>query len=167
MQIMAWLWYRVRGAQEVDSGDAESPVEKIIREAQLRGDFDRLPGAGRPLNLAENPWVHPDWRPAYDMLASTGYAPAVVEEDKAIRESILNLERRLERFAVHWRSLSPAERASRTEARERFLAEYMDEVRGINRRVEGFNITAPGAMHRGTLLPGPVLRSAEAQLPLT
>ena len=27
----------------------ESPVEKAIREAQERGEFDNLPGAGKPL----------------------------------------------------------------------------------------------------------------------
>jgi hypothetical protein len=29
----------------------ESPVERAIREAQERGEFDDLPGAGRPLRL--------------------------------------------------------------------------------------------------------------------
>ncbi len=27
----------------------ESPVERAIREAQERGEFDNLPGAGKPL----------------------------------------------------------------------------------------------------------------------
>jgi hypothetical protein len=31
----------------------ESPVEKAIREAQERGEFDDLPGAGRPLQLGD------------------------------------------------------------------------------------------------------------------
>lgn len=39
----------------------ESPVERQIREAMERGDFDNLPGAGRPLNLGrpghERPWA--------------------------------------------------------------------------------------------------------------
>ncbi|NHI20736.1 DUF1992 domain-containing protein [Phycicoccus endophyticus] len=39
----------------------ESPVERAIREAQERGEFDDLPGAGRPLDLgdADDPmwWV--------------------------------------------------------------------------------------------------------------
>ncbi|OFE18938.1 hypothetical protein BA895_01935 [Humibacillus sp. DSM 29435] len=37
----------------------ESPVEKQIREAQERGDFDDLPGAGRPLDLGD--LNDPDW----------------------------------------------------------------------------------------------------------
>ena len=40
----------------------ESPVERAIREAQERGEFDDLPGTGKPLNLKDvgDPlwWVH-------------------------------------------------------------------------------------------------------------
>ncbi len=31
----------------------ESPVERAIREAQERGEFDDLPGAGRPLSMRD------------------------------------------------------------------------------------------------------------------
>ena len=37
----------------------ESPVEKQIRLAQERGDFDNLPGAGKPLDLGD--LNDPDW----------------------------------------------------------------------------------------------------------
>lgn len=37
----------------------ESAVEKAIREAQERGEFDNLPGAGKPLDLRDS--GDPDW----------------------------------------------------------------------------------------------------------
>jgi hypothetical protein len=37
----------------------ESPVERQIREALQRGDFDNLPGAGKPLDLSDAD--DPDW----------------------------------------------------------------------------------------------------------
>lgn len=37
----------------------ESPVERAIREAQERGEFDDLPGAGKPLDLHDA--NDPDW----------------------------------------------------------------------------------------------------------
>jgi hypothetical protein len=37
----------------------ESPVDRAIREAQERGAFDDLPGAGKPLNLGDS--SDPDW----------------------------------------------------------------------------------------------------------
>ena len=40
----------------------ESPVERAIREAQERGEFDNLPGAGKPLRNLGSPDVEdPDW----------------------------------------------------------------------------------------------------------
>lgn len=38
----------------------ESVVDKQIREAQERGDFDDLPGAGKPLAGLDQPY-DPDW----------------------------------------------------------------------------------------------------------
>ena len=37
----------------------ESSVERQIREAQERGEFDNLPGAGKPLDLSDSD--DPDW----------------------------------------------------------------------------------------------------------
>ncbi|WP_020141896.1 DUF1992 domain-containing protein [Terracoccus sp. 273MFTsu3.1] len=37
----------------------ESPVDRQIREAQERGEFDNLPGAGKPLDLSDS--GDPDW----------------------------------------------------------------------------------------------------------
>ena len=40
----------------------ESPVEKAIREAQERGEFDNLPGTGKPLrSLGDPERDDPDW----------------------------------------------------------------------------------------------------------
>src|SRR6202043_3117855 len=34
-------------------------VEDVIREAMERGEFDNLPGKGRPLNLTQDPLLDP------------------------------------------------------------------------------------------------------------
>src|SRR6476661_1791 len=40
----------------------ESPVERAIREAQERGEFDNLPGTGKPLrSLGDPEREDPDW----------------------------------------------------------------------------------------------------------
>lgn len=140
------------------------PIEKIIQEAQERGDFDNLSGAGKPLNLNENPWVPPDWQMAYRMLASSGFAPDVVEEDKAIRGQIADLERTLERFADRWDVLSVDRRRAQLPAREKFLRDYLEEIRTINSRIHSFNATAPRAMNRGTLVPATMRQVAESRL---
>jgi Domain of unknown function (DUF1992) len=77
----------------------ESPVEKAIREAQERGEFDNLSGAGKPLRNLGSPDVDdPDWwvkglvqREQLDM---TGAMPPVIalrKEAADFPESLLDL----------------------------------------------------------------------------
>lgn len=145
-------------------------IEKIIQKAMERGEFDNLPGAGNPLDLRENPFVPPDWQMAYRMLASNGFAPDVVEEDKVLRARMAELEKRLESFARRWDGWKrtpwrDAERSSRLAARQAFLQEYEEELRAINSSIHTFNAKAPGAMRRGTLPIAAMLNAAEARLP--
>jgi len=50
-------------------------VERRIAEAMEQGQFDGLPGAGRPLDLDEEPLVAPELRTAYRILKNAGYVP--------------------------------------------------------------------------------------------
>jgi DnaJ family protein C protein 28 len=145
------------------------PVEEIIRKAQERGDFDNLPGKGRPLDLRENPFVPPDMQLAYRMLANSGYAPDVVEEDKALRARIAHLEQQLQGFVRRWTnwrgtSWSEGQRLERLAARERFLRDYAEEARAINGHIHVFNASAPPAMQRGALPVISMVTKAEERL---
>jgi hypothetical protein len=50
-------------------------VEQRIAEAAERGDFDQLPGAGKPLELDNDPMIPRDLRIAYRVLRNAGYVP--------------------------------------------------------------------------------------------
>lgn len=75
----------------------ESPVERQIREAQERGEFDNLPGAGKPLtNLGSAD--DPDWwvrglikREGLDMTGALPPALALRKEAAGFPESLLEL----------------------------------------------------------------------------
>jgi hypothetical protein len=55
-------------------------AERRVREAIERGDLDDLPGAGKPLELDEDPLVLPQHlRTAYRMLKNAGFVPPEVE----------------------------------------------------------------------------------------
>ncbi len=54
-------------------------VEEKIQEAMARGDFDDLPGAGRPLDLDGYFAAPEDLRMAWSVLRNAGYRPAEVE----------------------------------------------------------------------------------------
>jgi len=68
-------------------------AERKIEEAIARGELDELPGAGRPLELDDDPLVPEDLRLAYRILRNAGYVPPEVH---ALRE-ISQLERLLQR----------------------------------------------------------------------
>ncbi len=77
----------------------ESPVERAIREAQERGEFDNLPGAGKPLRNLGSPDVEdPDWwvkglvqREQLDMTGAMPPAIALRKEAATFPESLLDL----------------------------------------------------------------------------
>jgi hypothetical protein len=67
-------------------------VEQKLLEAVSRGEFDDLPGAGRPLDLDKDPLVPEDLRLAYRILKNAGFVPPEVQT--------LNEIAALERLAI-------------------------------------------------------------------
>ena len=61
-------------------------AERRIREAQERGEFDDLPGAGAPLDLDDDSLVPEDLRAAYRVLKNSGFVPPELEVYREIRE---------------------------------------------------------------------------------
>ncbi len=65
-------------------------IDRAIRNAQQRGDFDDLPGAGKPLQIYSNP-LAPEWDVASGILKDAGVAPFWVELDKEILAEVAAL----------------------------------------------------------------------------
>ena len=63
-------------------------VEQRIREALDRGDFDDLPGKGKPLPIEDNSMVPDDLRLAYKILKNADCLPPELE----LRKEILQME---------------------------------------------------------------------------
>ena len=66
-------------------------IENKIREAINNGEFDNLPGKGKPLDLTEYFNTPCDLRLGYALLKSAGYVPVEVE----LRRELEMLEARL------------------------------------------------------------------------
>jgi hypothetical protein len=62
----------------------EKIVEDRIKKAQHRGDFENLPGAGRPLNLQDDQHIPQDLRLAYKILKNADCLPPEIELKKEI-----------------------------------------------------------------------------------
>ena len=64
----------------------DKAVESIIKEAMERGEFDNLPGKGKPIDLTAYFDTPEEVRVAYAMLKNAGMAPREVELLKEIAE---------------------------------------------------------------------------------
>lgn len=64
----------------------DAVAEERIQEAIRRGDFDALPGAGKPLVLDDDPLVPAEVRAANRILRNAGLVPIEVLERREIAE---------------------------------------------------------------------------------
>ena len=67
-------------------------AEKKLAEAVSRGELDDLPGAGRPLDLDDDPLVPDDLKLAYRILKNAGCVPAEVKAAKKLELAKARIE---------------------------------------------------------------------------
>ncbi len=60
-------------------------IEQKIREAQMKGEFDNLPGTGKPVEIEDDRHVPEDLRMAYKILKNANCVPPELELKKEIR----------------------------------------------------------------------------------
>ncbi len=132
----------------------EGVVDKQIRDAIERGEFDGLSGRGRPIDLGENPFVPRDWRLAYKLMQDAGVSPEWIEQDKEIRRELSSLgdwiesnARSVREQAARAKKLAPdqmiAEYKRLTEERDRISNRYRARATELNRQIDLFNLKAP------------------------
>ena len=64
----------------------ERLADAHIDAAAERGEFDNLPGAGKPLDLDDDRDVPPELRAGYRLLKNAGFVPPELEARREIRE---------------------------------------------------------------------------------
>ena len=65
----------------------EKIIEERILQAQRRGDFDNLPGSGKPLEIEDDRHIPEDLRLAYKILKNAGCIPPEIELKKEIHQT--------------------------------------------------------------------------------
>jgi DnaJ family protein C protein 28 len=131
----------------------QSWVDRQIREAQERGEFENLPGMGQPLDLTPNPFAKGQ-EIAFKVLQDAGFAPDWIELDKAIRDKLEKTRAALSRSWA-WREARLAELADQAEKwalaeQQRVLAgwqqavaSFEEEVESINKEIADLNLKVP------------------------
>ena len=128
-------------------------VEAQIQEAQARGEFDNLPGFGKPLDLDSNQFAG-DKALAYGMLKQNGFAPPEIELAKEIRSESEKAEAKLAKLRHRGNSLrtrrippSAGEKRAFNVAIEKAAADYDQLLRELNRKILTLNLMTPSSMH--------------------
>jgi hypothetical protein len=118
----------------------ESAVDKQIRQAEERGDFDNLPGRGKPLQLEE--W-DADWGIAYHVLKQAGETLPWI----ALGRDIDTALGRLRGMLAHVPRIAAGER---DRARQR----YLREAAAVDKMLEEYAFIVPVRhLERGRLPP--------------
>lgn len=123
--------------------DYESAADRAIRRAMEAGEFDDIPGKGKPLDLG-GPYDADTWA-ARRIMKNAGVAPAWVEQRKEIVEAVAEARAALVR-SLKWReaALQGGERADVVSAQwSRALDRYREAVQGLNKRIRDYNLGAP------------------------
>lgn len=112
-------------------------VDDLLQEAARRGEFDNLPGAGRPLQLTDNPHAG-DTQMAYKMVKDGGYTLGFVAERQKLLERVAILRGQLKRAAQRNDGTIGAQLGWQTS-----LASLQKQVEKLNRAIRDYNLKAP------------------------
>jgi hypothetical protein len=116
----------------------ESAIDQQIREAQERGDFDNLPGQGRP--LPSEPWDD-EWGLAYHILRQAGETLPWISLSRDIEVAQTKLRALL-------RDAATVPCAERARARER----YLREAAALDKLLQEYAFVVPSRqLERGRL----------------
>lgn len=121
--------------------ETDDPVRKAMQE----GQFDDLPGKGKPLNLDENPFADPEWELAQHMLKSSGYSLPWIETRQEIEKELAEIRAELRR-TCEWRqvSLEQGQPAAQIEKEwQQGVRVFRERVLELNKRIRDYNLQAP------------------------
>lgn len=148
-----------------------SYIEEQIRAAQEHGAFDNLPGAGKPLQLDENPFAG-ERALAFSLLKSHQLAPREIElvrevdeERRKAEEILASLRRRRDYLSGRRLPPFPSERRAYNVLRSRTLERYGQALRAVNAKTLSLNLMAPVALHRRIIDVEERLRAFSAAFP--
>ena len=119
-------------------------VNDLILESMSRGEFNNLPGAGKPLPQLEeppNPVLDRTTERLNQILVNTGFAPQWVTLGKDITTQVNQLRNKI---CVKWTQLGPLPMdLHKARKWEELLDEYKCDLISVNKMVDKFNLIVP------------------------
>jgi DnaJ family protein C protein 28 len=130
----------------MSTDDTDRAVDRAIREAMERGEFDNLPGKGKPLKLGSE--QDDDTWAARRILQNSGYSPDWIADRREIEAAVEAARRALARSWA-WRvealaGGSPYALAS--DEWQRAIRRFREEAGQANQRIRTYNLKIPASL---------------------
>lgn len=120
-------------------------IDEQIRRAMEDGQFDNLPGKGRPINLDENPFEDPEWRMAHHLLQEGGFSLPWIEARREIDSELESARQRLSQaWAKQRASLAHGVDLHRIDLEWKAAQQqFIQKLESINKLIRDYNLQAP------------------------
>lgn len=132
------------------AGHADDQIQKAIEN----GEFDNLPGMGRPFRFENDKMVPEGWRLAYRIMRDNDIQPEWIALQKELHAVIEKERRALQAAYARWRVAedkqgrdldSVRERLAQQDRYEESLTLFRLRVKAINRKINTYNLKVPNA----------------------
>jgi DnaJ family protein C protein 28 len=120
-------------------------LDEIIQRAIAEGQFDNLPGKGKPLQLDENPHEDAEWRTAHRILKNAGFTLPWIETLRAIEDDLESARMGLSRtWAWRFDSLASAQDPDWIESEWlQAIETFQEKISALNKRILNYNLQVP------------------------
>ena len=134
-----------------------SLIDKQLAEARERGEFENLPGEGKPFNFEADRLVPLEQRLAYKVMRDNDIQPNWISLQKEIESDVQQAHKKLQRAKrFYQKAFSSLDgRRDIDSVRQRFQAEdqwnaakeqFRHEITRINKKIASYNLQVP-ALH--------------------
>ncbi|PKO09970.1 MAG: hypothetical protein CVU40_07055 [Chloroflexi bacterium HGW-Chloroflexi-2] len=124
-------------------------IDEIIKRAMEAGEFDNLPGTGKPIEWKDNPFTPNEWRMAEDLLKKNDLAYPWMEKRKEIEKLIIDLK-------IKIALMTPLSKVAEEEISNQILK--------INKEIFDYNLSVPGVrLQRRTITLEEILLSIKQE----
>lgn len=118
--------------------------EEQIRRAMQEGQFDDLPGKGKPFNLDENPFEDPEWRMANKILRESGFTLPWIESNREIEAALETSRAGLWRAWLRRQNAPESRTYTEVEAEwQRAASAFRGQITEINKLIWSYNLEVP------------------------
>ncbi len=104
-------------------------IDEIIKRAMEAGEFDNLPGVGKPIEWKDNPYTPNEWRMVEDLLKKNDLSYPWMEKRKEIEKLIIDLKNKMA-------MMIPLSKLAEEE--------ILNQILKINKKIFDYNLSVPG-----------------------